>query len=271
MAEGKIHNLQALIEQWGEKFSKQHDTTCKWVDLHAKKSEMKKDFKHFSISVRVNIGSCEGSGAPTASEKPPEVFEETYTNEGSVEQEVVFKHSTTTTDTYTWTVKDALDAGVPLSGPMGVPLAASPSSGFDTTISVDTLQSQTKTDTKEWAIDKTHKVAPHSKLEVSWTVNRQRTSGVFHTDVIISGFAAIMSKDKFADVGNTTRSGENKLWFIPVARVFNEMKEWGIEVPPQYTIINDRCVSFKVSGVFEGESGSYPSGSVTQTSLPAAE
>ena len=138
---------------------------------------------------------------------------------------------------------------------------------LDTTISVDSTESQTKTETRNWEVYDVHKVAPHSKIDVKWAVNRKQCTGTFHSDVILSGHIAIKSCDKIVDNNNKYKSGKHKLWFIPIDRVFKEMKEWGIEFPSQY-LICDGHVTYRVSGLFEGESGSYTSGAVKQTSLP---
>ncbi len=52
------------------------------------------------------------------------VFEDSFTNESNVEQERTFKQSTSTTASFTWTMTEALNVGLPLSGSASVPLVA---------------------------------------------------------------------------------------------------------------------------------------------------
>ena len=262
--DGTVSDLQALAQQWGDKFSQHYGTTCKWVDLHAKKSEMAK-FQFFKISARTNSGLFEGSG--TATDIPGVTFEDSFTNESSEEQKMTFKRSTTITSTFTWTVKEGLDIGVPLSAAVGLPGVAFSTVSLNPSISVSSTESVTETETKDWEVDEVHRVPPRHKLEIAWTVNKKRYAGVFTSDIILGGCIAIKTSKTISVADNPYKSGEHKLWFIPIDRVFKEMKEWGIVVPSQYSI-GDGIVKFKASGELEGEAASHPSFSLKQSALP---
>ena len=258
-----VSNLQILAQQWGDKFSQHYGTTCKWIDLHATNRDMA-NYQQYKIAAKVTNVHYLGNG--TAIDMPGIVVTDTTTNDTSLEQDSVFKHTKTTTSSFTWSMKETISIGFSLSFTVGVPEVASATTSMTTDLSLESTQGQTKTESQSWEIDRNVKVPAQTRMDMVWTITQKQSSATFYADVILTGYIAIWNNDKI-DVNNPGGSDKHWLWFIPIGSAFTQMKSWGISVPSQYTINSDGSVTYSASGQCQGESGFNTTFTLKETPL----
>ena len=245
-----VSDLQTLADEWGRAFSEHFGTTCLWVDLHAKRREMAQ-YQKYKISTKAENARYEGKG--TLISVPGIVTTDTETNDSSVQQSEVFKYSKETTSTFTWTLKEGINVGVTVKFEAGVPPIASGSTTLSVNMSFEATQSKTEKQTVKWEIDRNVVIPPYSKLDMIWTIKQDRVSCKFYADVIIGGYFAIWNRDRI-DVNNPGGNDKHCLWFIPITMAFNQMDQWGISYPSEYTY-SGWSMKFQASGDCVGEAG----------------
>lgn len=246
-----VNDLYSLAKQWGERFSKEHGTSCKWVDLHASRKDMH-EYKQHKISSRVtNVRYVPKESI--YKDLPGTIITDSVTNDTSLEQESTFKRSKTTSSSFTWGMKESLSIGYSEKLQVGVPDAETTTTTLSVDLTLESTQSQTKTETKTWEIDRDVRVPAKTKVDMTWTISQKEVTATFYADVILTGQIAIWNKDKI-DINHPDNKDKHWLWFINIADAFRQMKSWGIHVPPQYSI-HGNSVTFKASGQCRGESG----------------
>lgn len=245
-----VSDLQDLAQKWGNAFSKHYGTTCRWVDLHATRLEMAQ-YQQYKIAAKVTNVRYKRSG--TAIDMPGVVVTDTTINDTSLVQKSIFKHTKSTTSTFTWTVKETISIGFSLTFTVGVPPECSSTATITANISVDSTQSDTKTEKEDWEIDRNVAVPPHTEVDMTWTINEKQSSATFHAYIILTGYIAIWNDDKI-DINNPGGGDRHWLWFIPIDEAFNQMKDWGVSVSSLYTI-GSGSVTYRASGNCTGVSG----------------
>ena len=245
-----VSDLQDLANEWGKAFSKHYGTTCKWVDLHAKRSEMEK-YKKYKISAKSENARYEGQG--DSLELPGIVTTDSVNNDSSVQQSVTFKYSKTTTSSFTWTLKEGIKVGIKVEFAVGVPPVASAKTTLSTEMSFEATQSKTESESVTWSIDRNVVIPPRSEMDMIWTIKQKAVSAKFYADIILGGYFAIWNKDKI-DVNRPGGNDKHWLWFIPITHAFSEMTQWGIFYPSAYSVLGDSMV-YKASGDCIGEAG----------------
>ncbi len=258
-----ISDLQDLAQQWGDAFSKHFGTTCRWVDLLATRPEMTQ-YQKYKIGAKVTNVSYEGSG--TAIDMPGIVVTDQTINDTSLVQTSIFKHTKSTSSTFTWTIEEAISVGISLTVKIGVPLVCSATTNITANISFDSTQSDTKTETQDWEIDRQVSVPPRTQVDMTWTINEKQSSATFHGDVVLTGYVAIWNNDKI-DVNNPDGGDKHWLWFVQIDEAFSQMKDWGIAVSSLYTI-GSGSVTYRASGDYGGVSGFNTTFQLKQSPLP---
>ena len=202
----------------------------------------------------------------TAIDVPGTVITDHYINDTSSEQSSTFKYNKSTSNSFSWSLKEGIDAGISVKFAVGVPPIASGTTTLSTNISFEATQSKTVSETVTWSIDRNITVRPMTETDMIWTIKQQKCSATFHADIVMTGSFAIWNNDKI-DVHNPSGSDRHWLWFIPITTAFQQMHEWGISVPPQY-FISDSSVTYTASGECQGEIGVSTTFDVEETSLP---
>lgn len=208
-------------------------------------------YQQYKIAAEASNFSYEGNG--TAIDMPGVVVTDQTINDTSLVQKSIFKHTKSTTSTFTWTVKEAIDVGISVSVTAGVPLVCSSTTKITADISFDSTQSKTETETQSWEIDREVSVPPRTEVDMTWTINEKQSSATFHADIVLTGYIAIWNNKKI-DINNPGGDDKHWLWFIPIDEAFNQMKDLGVPVTSLYTI-GSGSVAYRASGDYIGMSG----------------
>ena len=249
-----ISDLEDLIKQWGNRYAERNNTTALWVDLHAKHPDMAQ-YQKYKLGVRVrNVRYEEGS---VSNEMPPFKLEDTSTNNTPQPIENTFEQSRETTTVFTWNLNIGINTGSSSSFTsflVGIPPIASWFSNMSTEMEIDATSSKTETEVQSWSIKRRVIVPHHSRVDMTWSIGQETSFGTFHADVVLTGYVAVWLEDR-VDINDPDEgSDDHWLWFVKIAKVFRQMKEWGIPVPYQYRDLSSSVI-YKVSGSCDGQCG----------------
>ena len=214
--------------------------------------------QRYKVAARVSDVRYEDNG--TTVDLPGVTIARTAVNNSDVDQNDVVKFSKERTNSFTWTLKETISTGIPLSAKVYAPPVCF-TTNLSTDICFDSPQTKTESEIKLWEANSETVVPPHSKIEKAWTINEKESSGTFYADIILTGYFAIWNKDK-VDINSPGGSDKRHLWFVPIDEAFNQMKDFGVSVPPLYTI-GSGSVTYKASGECKGVSGFNTCYSVT--------
>ena len=260
-----ISDLEALLRQWANTYATKAGTTINWIDLHGRHSAMS-NYQKFKI--KTEIVNIRYQGDASSSEMPGQIVEDTTLNNTSNPQKAIFKQSKETTSTFTWTLKETVKIGNDMKFFVSIPPTASTTIN-STELSTEVTINKTQTEVQSWNIERYVTVAPQHKMEMTWTVKEQETSGTFYADVIFTGYVAFWIEDRI-DINDPDGDIEYNLWFTPIVQAFEQMVEWGIQVPNQY-IVGFNSIIFRITGECEGVAGYDTSFVLQETPLVASK
>ena len=263
-----VSDLPNLIWQWAQEFARRHGTTCEWYDLFAKRGDMS-DYREFKIGV--NVTNVRYDARALSNEMPGWVVEDTSTNDTDAPQLSVFRQRKTTVSTFKWTMKEAIKTGEDNEKTIniGVPPVVASRIYLSTDLAIGSTTEVTKTEEQNWNIERHVTVPVRSKVDMIWTINEEGSLGVFSADVVITGHVAIWLTDE-TDINTPDGDDEHYLWFLKITLVFEQMRDYGIQVPEQYSI-RSGSVIFRVTGECRGESGYDSEYSLVQTNLNSSK
>ena len=246
-----LSDFQAICNDWGNWFSKKHGTTCRWVKLHAEGWGMDK-YQQYKINVRYGK-TVFGTQKPL--DTPGFVYNQTFTNDTSVEQSNTFTRKESTTATFTWSLTEGINTGHRVTGRIGLPLVAEVKDEASTEINFSSTQSKTETITQTWSVSQPVRVPPQTKVDAVLDIEQKKYDIDFTSDIIIGGWVAIWNNDKIS-LGN----GKHWLYFFPVSKVLHDKPHRG------YAVRGNKVV-FKARGNFTGVQGVNSRVKLSQTPL----
>lgn len=238
----KIENLADLANQWGKQFSKRNGTTRKWVDLHAKKEDMKKYRKYKIKSKVLKVWYDQNFDKVSL---PEQIMTSSFNNDSDGVGTATFNKSKETKTSFTWSITEGLELGLSQEITAGVPEVAQSKTKLSTKISLNSTQEKTKSETNQWEINREISVPAHKSIEITWAIKEAKVTATFYADIEITGYFAIW---------NNKKVDGHWLWFIPVEDAFREMKKWGIKIPSQFSI-KDNSVIYRAKGKCTGQAG----------------
>lgn len=106
-----------------------------------------------------------------------------FTNDGSLPNKQTFSVSKSTTDTFSWSLKEGISTKV--SGKAGIPFLAEGS--VEVTVSFESTQTQTNTNTRTWSYSTEVNVAPHKLVKTTFIVSEGNYSVPFTANVSVRG------------------------------------------------------------------------------------
>lgn len=231
-----VSDFYSLVHQWQDKCAEKESDV---VVITGSPDDLITS-RGYRTDVYIKNVRYEGNG--DALDTPGLVTTDSNTNGTDRDQTTVFKYTKTTTTSFTWTLKEGVKLGLKTEFDVGVPPIASAKTTLSAELSFDATQGQTKTDTVTWQIDRNVIVPAHTHVDMTWTIVEKKITATFFADVHISGSVSVGGED-----WECTR---------PLDEAFKDMKEWGIDVPSQYTVDNYRGeVIYKASGECKGKLG----------------
>lgn len=239
-----ISDLRKIVNEWGNWFASQHNTSCNWTDLYAENPDMK---QYPTRRLTVTVGPAVLNLVPTI-ELPSVVFEDERDNHTSIETLSTFSFNEETTSTFSWSLTESIDIGTRAS--ISAPLPAGFKADLETSVNIglSSTQQQEDSTTRYWSREEQVAVPPYTLIKAKMVIMQEKYDMDFVTDVTLTGYVAIWLKDK-RDINTKNGSDLHWLWFIPVSKVFRDRPVSG------YEVLSNGAVNFKSRGRFQGVQG----------------
>lgn len=245
-------SLQEITDAWGKWMDKKYNgggvnyTASTDYQEH---SSLNDYHKH-----EVRVEGTELSYDPYApSPKPGFVSSAStsYENDSSVEQEVTFKQSVSTSQTFSWSVTEELDIGLSVEVKAGLPAVAQVTTTMSAEFDLSSTQGDSKTDTQEWSVDQPIRTPAHTHINAKMLVNTEEYDIKWGAKTTLKGYVAIWFNNKVSLHNNR---GAHHLWFINIGNVFRNCRDNKIIDIKGYEIVGNKVIANSY-GVFKGGQG----------------
>ena len=239
-----MNSLQQITDAWGAWYSAQNGTTCRFTASTDYASQSFLDNYHqYQVGAVCQNIIYDGSSVPTNGSNI--AFETIFNNNTQVQNQQSLVETESSTQTFTWSITEALSIGVEVSATEGVPAVASSSQKVTVTLSFSSTQSKTVTNTQTWSVNTIVNIPANSSIKADIVIGTQSYNIDFTATVMLSGWVAIWNNDKI---------NGHWLWFIPINQVFSDCIANNIIDTSGYNSLGGGiCTTAK--GVFTGSQG----------------
>lgn len=190
-----ILSLQELTDIWGNWYASQGGTTCNFTSSTDYSPHSELD-DYSGNQCEVNYKDIEYSNF---SEDPSDgvlAADQILINSTSIQQSETFSWSKSLTNTFTWSITEAIKITSKLSFSVGIPVIAEGKIEESVEISVSATETTTITGTTTWSISEPVIVPPNTKVECLSVVNQNTASLDFSATGEIVGYVAVWTKDQ---------------------------------------------------------------------------
>lgn len=215
-------DLPNIIWAWGSYVARSHGTGCHFTQAldYSQASELDGgdgggSYHRYQCAATIgNLQFDVGQAFPTTgSFAASDIW---YDNDTSVPQNITFSAATSTQQTYTLSVTEAISLGVEVTATAGVQGVASASSKVSMTVSVSSTQSTSHVETHNWSVSLPVIIPAQKSNHCVAVIDKRDFSIPWSADCRISGCVAVWFDD-WIDIngGNDV----HHLWFVPVGHV----------------------------------------------------
>lgn len=249
------NTLQQITDAWGNWFSRQHGTTCRFTASTNYGSQGSLDNYHqYQTSANVQNIVYDGNSPPVGGSTV--AYELWYDNGTEAQQQNIFVETSTSTQSFTWSITEALSIGIEISTTEGVPAVASSSQKVTASLSLSSTQSKTTTNMQTWQVNTPINVPKNSSVKADMVISSQSYDINFTASVLLQGHVAIWNNEKV---------NGHWLWFYPIESVLQDCISNNIIDTSGYSIVAGGVMA-QATGVFTGSQGI--SVGVTATQYP---
>ncbi|MBJ6110772.1 ETX/MTX2 family pore-forming toxin [Hymenobacter sp. BT523] len=239
-----MNSLQQITDAWGNWYSSQHGTSCRFTASTNYGSQSFLDNYHqYQTNVQVQDIVYTSNTPPVGGSEV--AYQLWYDNGTSVQQQNTFQETQTSQQSFTWSITESLSVGIEISATEGVPAVASSSQKVTVTLGLSSTQGQTKTNTQTWSVNSPINVPANSSVKADMVISTQSYDVNFTQAVLLQGSVAIWNNDKV---------NGHWLWFIPIQSVFQDCLDHNIIDTSGYSIVSGG-VTTQATGVFQGSQG----------------
>jgi len=239
-----MKSLQEITDAWGAWYSKKNGTTCRYTAStnYASQSSLK-NYHKYQVTTECQSIIYDGKSVPTNGSNT--AFETWFNNDTKIQNQQILKKTETSTQSFTWSITEALSIGVEISATEGVPAVASSTQKVTVDLSLSSTQSKTKTQSQSWEVDTIINIPASSSIKADIVIGTQSYDIKFTAAVNLHGNVAIWNNDKV---------NGHWLWFIPITSVLADCVAHNIIDTTGYTQVGGG-ISTKAKGVFSGSQG----------------
>lgn len=250
-----MNALQQITDAWGNWFSSKNGTSCRFTASTNYGSQSFLDNDHqYQVNTVVQNIAYDGNSPPVNGSNV--AYEIWYDNGTTLQQSNTFQEAQTSTQSFTWSITEALSVGVEISATEGVPAVASSSQKITVTLSLSSTQGATSTNSQAWQVNSPIQVPPNSSVKADMVISTQSYDVNFTASVLLQGYVAIWNNDKV---------NGHWLWFYPIESVFQDCLNNNIIDTTGYSVVGGGVMT-QSTGVFSGSQG--VSVGVTATQYP---
>ena len=257
-----MNSLQSITDAWGKWIAKKKGTSCRFTAStnYSSQSDLD-DYHQYECKVTPLAIVYDGTSPPVGMSDV--AYELWYDNSTDVRQSENFQYSSTTEQSFTWSITEALSIGVKISVTEGEPDVASSTQEVSVKLDLSSTQGASSLQAQTWIADTPVQVPAQSSLKCDMLINSQSYDIDFTQSAVIKGDVAIWFADKVAWNNNDDK---HWLWFIPIQQVFNDVIANDLANTSGYSVVSGG-VQATAKGVFRGSQGVSVNVATTQYPL----
>jgi hypothetical protein len=239
-----LNSLPQITDAWGAWFSGKNGTSCRFTAStnYGSQKDLDKYTQYQTTALIQNI-VYDSNSPPIADSVVASTL--WYDNDTTLQQSETFQETQTSTQSFTWSITEALSIGIEISATEGVPTVASSSQKLTVTLSLSSTQGATSTNTQTWQVNTPIQVPPNSSVKADMVISMQSYNVNFTASVLLKGYVAIWNNDKV---------NGHWLWFHPIESVFEDCINNNIIDTTGYSIVAGGVMT-QSTGMFTGSQG----------------
>lgn len=183
---------------------------------------------------------------PITSDGDMVVPSQTLTNYTDIQQTQGFSWNKATTDTFSWSITEALKVGVTVTGSAGVPLVAEGKVSATVELNLSSTQTTTESTTQTWSVNQPVLVPAHTWVKCESVISTNTDSIPFFATAQVQGYVAIWFENKV---------NGHWLWFYPIGGVLQDVISHKTIDTTGYGVLDYQTISASVSGTCNGAFG----------------
>lgn len=226
-----ITDLSPVFKKFGDSWCKERGGTCDHMQVRQDGYEQ--------YQIRVHDMRIEYYDDLESIMVPDVGGSQLLTNNTSVEQTQTIKISKTTTNNFTWSLKEGFKAGLSVKFKAGVPPIASGETTMSAELNFESTQANSKTEQRAWEVDQPVMVPPKTEVEAKLLIDQKKFSQSFHSKCILTGYVCSTSPNQI---------NGHYFWFHHIANILSKYPQ------PGFTVKGDH-VLYQGDGQFKGLMG----------------
>lgn len=219
------------------------------------------DWNKYQVETVLGDIVYDGNSPPTGGSA---VAYELWLDNGTmVTQSEAFSYTSTTSQTFNWSVTEPLSIGIEVDATEGLPGVAQVTEKLTVKVGLSSTQGGSSTKTQSWTVDSPVTVPSNASVKCEIVISSQSYDIDYIQPLTMTNYVAI----EINDWQDWNHDGQmQKLWFIPITQVFqdvianNLIDTTGYQLTPNSAIATAR-------GTFTGSQGIDVTARITQYPL----
>ncbi len=252
-----MQKLDDIIWAWGCWVARSHGTGCHFTQAlnYGNASELDGDDSNGNpyhdrqctavvLAMNYDDNSLPTNGANVG-------YDLWYDNATDVNQTITFAASSSTSQTFTWSITEALSVGLELSGTAGAPGIMT--TGFKETItfSFSSTQGKSTSTLQQWSVNDPVVIPAQKSVHCQMVIATQAYDIDWSAACVIKGSVAVWFDDWIDIAGG---SDVHHLWFVPIEQVLRDVVAHRLYDTTGYADSGDG-ITATVRGNFSGSQG----------------
>jgi hypothetical protein len=245
-----MQKLDDITWAWGCWVARSHGTNCHFTQAlnYGNASELDPNDDRQCKAV-VQAMNYDDQSLPTNGSNV--AYDLWYDNATNLNQSITFTASSETTQTFTWSITEALSVGLELSGTAGAP--GFMTTGFKETItfSFSSTQGKSTSDKQTWSVNDPVQIPAQASVHCLMVIATQSYDINWSAPCLIKGYVAVWFDDWIDIAGG---SDVHHLWFVPIEQVLRDVVAHNLYDTTGYADAGDG-ITATVRGNFSGSQG----------------
>lgn len=267
LANTAINSLEAITYAWGQWMSQKYPQGGGVKYTESTKFSNQSSLNNY-LQYQTNVVKSELIYDPLAPSPKPGMVSSTktnFSNKSSVPQTVTYIQSETTTQSFNWSVTEALKLGVKTSVKAGVPLVAEVTTEVSVNLDTSSTQGATSTKSQSWSVTQPIVCPANRYITARLNISTATYDIPWTAQTYLNGYVAIWFNKRFI-MGN--KGSDHQLYFFPIGAVIKDCIDFNIIGTNGYTkLVGWQDIIATSRGIFFGGQGTDMTVSIEEIPL----
>jgi len=187
-------DLTKCGQQLAQRIATECGTPLRWFDLYGKQAHLREFYPSMKVSAYAN--SLKYGSIIRKHDQPGYVLTQWFENGGSLPLTAQFKKSKTVTDSFTWSVTEALKIGVEVKVGVNIPAIVDGNVQIKTELNLEANQEKTTTETEEFTVSHEIVIPARTKVKATMTITDTKIEVPWAATMYVHGYEAMWFEKK---------------------------------------------------------------------------